>query len=112
MTRTPDSKEAAARVRAVRAYRDLKQEELAQRLGISLATIRRIENGERPMSTEDLIRVAEVLDIPSAFMLQGFDAFGPEPNFDAITREIEDLKRRMQRAESRQDATDEKFTVG
>lgn len=116
LSRAPDSREAAARVRAARAYRDIKQTELAKRLGISLATLRRIENGDRPMSIEDLGNVAKALDIPVAFMLRGMDAVSAEPDYEAIAAKLADIERafteRITELEERQDATDAKFRDG
>lgn len=71
----PDRRQdAAARIRAARAYCKLSQPELAERLGVSLATVKRIEGGKRPVSTDELIAIAEACKVPVAFMLHGFDA--------------------------------------
>jgi transcriptional regulator with XRE-family HTH domain len=67
-------KDSAARIRAARAYAHLSQPDLAGRLGVSLATMKRIEGGQRPISTEELIAIAEACDVPTAFMFHGFGA--------------------------------------
>lgn len=72
------AKESAARIRAVRNYKGMTQGELADRLGISLATMKRYESGERPISTEELLAIAEAVSIPPDFMLYGFDAIAQQ----------------------------------
>ena len=54
-----------ARIRALRAERDLTQDELARRLGFKdRQTLSAIENGERRLSADELLRAAQVLGEP------------------------------------------------
>lgn len=106
MPRSP-STEAAARVRAVRAYRDMTQAQLAEKLGVSVATMKRIEDGARPMSTDDLLNVAIACDFPAAFLLRGLDAFNNVPDMAKLATELNeqlaqlsDLKNRLSNASS------------
>lgn len=68
------AKDAAARIRAVRNYIDITQHELADRIGVSLATMKRIESGARPISTDELLAIGAACNAPAEFMLQGYDA--------------------------------------
>lgn len=116
MSRTPDSTDAAARVRAARAYRNFTQKELAEGIGVSVATMKRIEDGSRPMSTEDLIAVANACGIPTGFMLRGMEAFAIEPDLSLIAEKIREMEaemhRRLSDLEERQDTTEDRFREG
>lgn len=74
MPRDERAREGAARIRAVRSYKNLTQNELAERLGVSLATMKRIESGTRPISTDELLAVGEACNAPPDFMLHGYEA--------------------------------------
>jgi transcriptional regulator with XRE-family HTH domain len=47
------------------------QQELADRMSLSLATIKRMESGSRPISTDELLHVGEACDFPAPFMVHG-----------------------------------------
>src|SRR5262245_8178003 len=66
--------EAAARVRAARNYAGITQRELCDRLALSLATIKRYESGERPISTDELLAVGDATGVPPGFMMHGWSA--------------------------------------
>lgn len=68
------ARESAARIRAVRSYANITQQELANRLDVSLATMKRIESGTRPISTDELLAVGEACQAPPEFMLHGYAA--------------------------------------
>jgi transcriptional regulator with XRE-family HTH domain len=68
------AKDAAARIRAVRNYIDITQHELADRIGVSLATMKRIESGSRPISSDELLLIGDACQAPPEFMLHGYDA--------------------------------------
>lgn len=70
---TPDELDGlvAANVRAARAYRNLRQEDLADELGWDRAIISRIEAGRRRIQLADAIALCEVLDIELTQLLQG-----------------------------------------
>jgi transcriptional regulator with XRE-family HTH domain len=77
----------AARLRAARAHAGIGQEEVAEYLGVSTGTVKRMENGKpnggRDISLEEMLRVAELCDVPPAFMVQGFQAVAPVTLEDA-----------------------------
>ena len=52
------------RVRALRKQRDLSQERLAERAGLSAKFIGEVERGEKSISIDSLYRVSVALEIP------------------------------------------------
>ena len=57
------------RVRACRKGKDITQEELAQRVGISASFMGHVERGTRVLSVETLVKLCEVLGItPDALL--------------------------------------------
>jgi transcriptional regulator with XRE-family HTH domain len=65
--------ESVARWRAMRAYADFSQPELAERLGVSHATARRREGTDSVPSPDELLAVAKVCGVPAWFALHGWD---------------------------------------
>lgn len=76
-------KAAAARIRAARGYAGMTQPGLAEKLGLSLATIKRIESAARPLSIEELLRIGAACHVPPDFMLHGFENM-PTAHVDVI----------------------------
>jgi transcriptional regulator with XRE-family HTH domain len=64
----PDPPEIARRVRAARAYACISQSTLARSVGMSLATIKRIEGGERDVTESERRIIAAACGVPEAFM--------------------------------------------
>ena len=60
------------RLRTARAWADLTQPELARRLGISLAMLKRIEADTRDASDAQLRHAGQACGVPDWFMLQGW----------------------------------------
>jgi transcriptional regulator with XRE-family HTH domain len=71
---SPNAPDVMARIRAARAYADLSQPELAERIGMSLPTYKRAELGRRPVSTEELLTIARACEVPPQFLLTGWAA--------------------------------------
>jgi transcriptional regulator with XRE-family HTH domain len=69
---TAESPDIMARIRAARAYANLSQPDLAERIGMSLPTYKRAELGRRPVSTEELLTIARACDVPPQFLLNGW----------------------------------------
>jgi transcriptional regulator with XRE-family HTH domain len=61
------------RLKEYRMRRDLQQKTLAEKSGVSVDTVNRVEHGES-VAMEKLIRILRTLD-----MLDNFDLFIPEP---------------------------------
>ena len=66
------------KVRMARKERGLLMEELASRMGVSVGAISQWEAGNRTPLFANLLRLAEVLDKPISFFLDGEDN-PPEP---------------------------------
>jgi transcriptional regulator with XRE-family HTH domain len=97
------AKDAAARIRAVRNYIDITQHELADRIGVSLATMKRIESGARPISSDELLAIGEACHAPPDFMLHGYDAITSAGASDIpmdCLRRFGDLDARMAEVEA------------
>ena len=56
-------------IRETRSMLQMSQTELAERAGLSLASISRIEGGHRGISIGNIISVANALELPPAFIL-------------------------------------------
>jgi transcriptional regulator with XRE-family HTH domain len=59
--------EIARRVRAARAYAGLSVAELANRVGLGLQTIKRIESGKRNARPFEVWAIAEACELPREF---------------------------------------------
>ncbi len=67
-------KELGRRLRLQRVVRDLRQQDLADRTGIGVATIRRIEDGRSDLRLSILARLLREFDL-----LDGLDRLVPDP---------------------------------
>ena len=56
-------------IRKIRLIKNLKQEHVAERLGISLKTYQKMENGEAPVSVERLNTIADVFEMQASDIL-------------------------------------------
>lgn len=95
-----DTTEIGANIRAVRKQMGLTQEELAKMAGLSTMSIRRYEKGERIITDETLMRIAEVLKIDWhklkgwvfwRYNADGFEIWGPpesETELDQIFADV------------------------
>jgi len=63
MEQTADSPRIGHRIKKLREMRNLTQEHLAEKLGISVSGFSRIERDEVKVSGERLIRIAELLEV-------------------------------------------------
>jgi transcriptional regulator with XRE-family HTH domain len=74
----PETADTIKRLRAARAYANLNQPELAERIGVSPATYKRAELGERPVSTEELLKIAHACGVPPSYLLRPWLEGAPE----------------------------------
>lgn len=58
-----DKREIGQKIKELRLSRDLKQQELAERVGLSRATISNVESGTRGLSLESLHKVCKVFNV-------------------------------------------------
>lgn len=73
------------RLREYRKLRAMSQAELAERLGVALNMISKLEHGVRKVTFEEAIQLAEVLDV-SLYALAGLP---PEETREGISRDNE-----------------------
>lgn len=66
-----DYRAMGERVRQYRRTRGMKQEELAERVGVSCSFIGHIERGEKKASAETIVSLCAVLDISTDYLLLG-----------------------------------------
>ena len=83
------------RIRDARRAAGLSQEKLAERVGVTRQAVTKWENGQSAPSTENLLRLAEVLGVPANTLL---DAAAPELQMQA------DQIYALQKAKARQGA--------
>jgi transcriptional regulator with XRE-family HTH domain len=61
--------EIGRKIRELRGREGMSQQRLAELLGVLRPTISQIENGERKVSVEDLIKLSEIFDLPVGELL-------------------------------------------
>ena len=59
-----------ARIRAAREHSDMTQEELAQAMGLRVAHIQMLEQGEKPPKVETLVNLSNLLAVSPEELLQ------------------------------------------
>ncbi|WP_460939893.1 helix-turn-helix domain-containing protein [Spirosoma humi] len=64
-----NNKSLAIRIRMLRESKHLKQEYVAEQIGVSPATYSKIENGKTSLSTTRLQQIAHVLQLPVSVLL-------------------------------------------
>lgn len=85
--------ERAKRARAARAYAGLHQSAIAEALGQSVISVKRLEAGNRDISMDDLWTIADLCGVPREFMTDGFESVPQElkrihERFDVLTTRI------------------------
>jgi transcriptional regulator with XRE-family HTH domain len=80
--------EIGSLIRAQRLIREMSQEELGDRIGVTFQQIQNYEKGRSRVSAGRLVRIAEILKVPVSFFLTG-----AAPS----TAVAKDLARRVQR---------------
>ena len=72
-TRSPDprDREVGQRIRAQRLICKMSQEELGDRVGITFQQIQKYEKGTNRVAAGRLIRIAEILEVPVNFLMEG-----------------------------------------
>ena len=76
-----DYVELGKRVRMMRCYRDITQQQLAEKVGISTSFVGHVERGSRKASVETIIGIARVLhvDLNYLFAAELPDGKGDQP---------------------------------
>jgi transcriptional regulator with XRE-family HTH domain len=89
---TTSSAETARRVRAARAYAGLSVNDLANRIGLGLQTIKRIECGKRTARRFEIWAIAEACGLPREFF---------EMDLELLNRQATVMHEAMARVEER-----------
>ncbi|HRD75661.1 MAG TPA: helix-turn-helix transcriptional regulator [Hyphomicrobiaceae bacterium] len=71
-----------------RAIIEMDRAELANRIGLSIATIESMEAGAQRIGVSDLYRLAEILEVPVAWFYEGLPQ-GPSPAASTFVRDTE-----------------------
>lgn len=66
-------------MRRLRTEQGLTQEQLADRSGLHLTTIARIETGKRDPKVSVVVQIACGLGVPASALMEGMGASTPEP---------------------------------
>jgi transcriptional regulator with XRE-family HTH domain len=77
-------RQIAARLRAGRALRNLSQEMLASRVGVTFQQIQKYEAARNRASASRLITIAGVLNLPPAWFFDGISGDTADPDFPAV----------------------------
>ena len=67
----PDFSVIGRRIRNARLKQNLKQEELADKIDVSVAFMSRIETGKSKINLKRLTQIAEILDVSPGYLLMG-----------------------------------------
>ena len=68
---SPDYSVIGRRIKTARLEQNIKQEEIADKLDISVAFMSRVETGRAKLNLKRLTQIAEVLNISPAYLLTG-----------------------------------------
>ena len=68
---SPDYSVIGRRIKEVRLEQKIKQEELADKLNISVAFVSRVERGTSKINLKRLTQIAEILNVSPAYLLTG-----------------------------------------
>ena len=68
---SPDYSVIGRRIKTARLEKKLTQEELADKINVSVAFMSRVERGSSKINLKSLIQIAEVLNVSPGFLLTG-----------------------------------------
>ncbi|MEI7768783.1 MAG: helix-turn-helix transcriptional regulator [Chloroflexales bacterium] len=84
-----------AALRAARLSRGLRQDDLAEQMGVDRSTIARYERGTRSMSVSTLLQAAHLLDRPATIFLPGIYASADLQSILALLERRPDILPRL-----------------
>jgi len=103
-------------IKFVRIAADLKQGDMADKLGVSQNYLSLIENGKKEPSLSFLRKVSEIFDVPLSFLiLEGSEDFeSQQPDVDDIYKKLHSLmldvqRKRIKKAHESADNTDDTY---
>lgn len=88
-------REIGARICEVRKKKRLTQEELAERMDVSIQMISNLERGKKAIRPENIVKLCEALDVSADYILRGISS-GEE--LDEIIWKFRALSREKQEA--------------
>jgi transcriptional regulator with XRE-family HTH domain len=89
MRTSPLNAEIGRRIRQRRRLLGLSQAAFGKRLGISFQQVQKYESGRDRVAVDRLFQVANVLEIPVAYFLDGLADLGAKPNAPADLQQHE-----------------------
>lgn len=75
---SPDYSVIGRRIKSARLEQHLKQEEIADKLDISIAYLSRVERGNTKINIKRLTQIAEILNVSPAYLLTGSNVVSKE----------------------------------
>lgn len=90
------SENYGARVRAAQAYAGLDRAAFSKAIGIGERTVDRITTGERELTLPEARRIADVCDVPIAFLVHGWEIARPlQERVDRNTAALGRMEQRL-----------------
>lgn len=66
------------RIVLLRESREINQKELAEKVGLNISVMNRIENGLRPLRDDEAVKIAEIFHVSTDYLLTGKDTIKKE----------------------------------
>lgn len=83
-----DLAEIGKRIQARRKQQGLTQEQLADRMNVSIQMVSNLERGNKAIKIDNLVNLSRILDVSTDYILTGKETQG---DFRALTERIEKL---------------------
>lgn len=80
---SPQAPELSARLRYARKSRELTQLQVAERLGVSRTTVVAMENGQRKVQADELIKLSALYGLPVSYFMR------PQPASESLASQLE-----------------------
>ncbi len=92
-----DQKESGIRIAELRKQKGLTQEQLAERLNISVSNLGKLERGIQGLSIDLLIEISVFFKVGTDYILLGcaIQQTTPEEDIDSIIRQLNQLKQKV-----------------
>jgi len=87
-------KEIGARIQSLRKQRGYTQEELADKMNVSIQMISNLERGNKAIRIDNLINLCQILNASADYILTGIEN---SADFSALSRHLTQLSERDQK---------------
>ena len=94
---SPDYNVIGRRIRTARTEQRLTQEELADKIDVSVAFMSRVERGSGKINLKRLTQIAEILNVSPGYLLTGSNTASKDYLIKNFTRVLEKCSRQQQR---------------